>query len=153
MVYTGQVVLAAKASRSRLVDCLVMPTELPAAARARAKELCACPTGKSPFEPRASDVSEIEALFAEKSVDELHAIATTDSWIGSRESRAALRLLKSRSLMVLRSAESLFNDGIVSECATRAADSARALASILFERDEAHEALARAARQQKSRHD
>ena len=152
MVYTGQILLAAKALRIRLIDRLVMPADLSDAARETAKDLGARSVVKSrQEEPLEAEISELESFFAQKSIIELCAIAAADATtVTSREVRAALKLLKSHSLPVLQAAESLFDAGTISAGTPGGPESSLTIASKLFQRGEAHEALARAARQQQN---
>jgi enoyl-CoA hydratase/carnithine racemase len=150
MVYTGQVLLAAKALQVGLVDRLVMPGELSAVAHTTAKELCSSLVVERRLKPRAVAVSQLEAQFAQKSIAELQTMAPEDDGVvGSREMGAALKMLKSHSAIALRTAESLFDATALTEGNARGAELALELVPALFERHEVYELLAQAAVQQK----
>jgi enoyl-CoA hydratase / 3-hydroxyacyl-CoA dehydrogenase len=145
LVYTGHVLPPPKAVALGLVDQLVMPDELPAAANLAARKLCERPTA-APAQTiaPADEFAALRSLFAGATIAELRSAPPS----GDRVVSTVLKALSSRPPSALEWSERLIDAALAS---TLEQGAAAALAAVLplFENPEVHALLSRAAQLQR----
>lgn len=142
LVYTGHALPPPKAVALGLVDQLVMPDELEAAANRTARESCEGP-GASREQAPPAEFDALRSLFAGATVAQLRTAAPSDD----RAVSAALRAIAVRPPAGLTWSEKLI-DAALSTTLEQGAAAALAAVPALFGNPEVHALLARAAVQQ-----
>jgi enoyl-CoA hydratase len=145
LVYTGHVLPPPKAVAIGLVDALVMPHELEAAASGAARALCSSPrAAREQAAARSAEFAALRSLFAAAPVAQLRSAPPADDRAASTIHKA----LASRPLGALEWSERLI-DAALTQKLEQGAAAALAAVPELFGDPEVHALLAQAAQQQR----